>query len=228
MPAHFRPRRLACFDQLDTDLAPRGGHGARLYSRIAYVLQGLDALPQLRARVQSQAWSAARTTTAYIRLINGLLAVVFEAADSASDPDVSRQLVALFNFMQGKEFTGQERATGSALFAAGRADAPAQQQLLHLIESQERCLQVFTEFASPPQLQAWSTCQRPDNLVALERLRRILCTTPAGTTLDSELSQTWFDTCTAGIDAMKAVEDLLFVRLLSLCQQRIAAPQRLT
>ena len=37
----------ACFDHLDTEAAPRNGHGARLYSRIAYVLQGLDALPHV-------------------------------------------------------------------------------------------------------------------------------------------------------------------------------------
>jgi hypothetical protein len=212
---------LDSFDRLDTEAAPHRGHGARLYSRIAYVLQGLDALHQLRARIRSQALTPAQATAAYIRLVNGLLAVVFEAADSASDPDISRRLVALFNFMQGKEFAGQERATGSALFAAGRADAPAQQQLLHLIESQERCLRVFTEFASEPVLNAWRNSQRPENLVSQERLRRVLCTTAAGAVLASDLSQTWFDSCTASIDAMKTVEDQISAELMALCQERI-------
>jgi hypothetical protein len=34
--------------QLDLN-AFQGGHGARLFNHIAYVLQGLDALPALRA-----------------------------------------------------------------------------------------------------------------------------------------------------------------------------------
>jgi hypothetical protein len=211
---------LACFDRLDTETH---GHGARLFSRIAYVLQGLDALPALRARVESLAWTPARATAAYIRLVSGLLAVVFEAADSASDPDISRRLVALFNFMQGKEFAGQERATGSALFAAGRADAAGQQQLLHLIDSQERCLQVFADFASEPLTTAWCVAQRHEHLAGLERLRRILCTTAAGGPLDAVLSQTWFDSCTARIDAMKTVEDRLAAELLALCEQRMEA-----
>lgn len=211
---------LACFDRLDTEASV---HGARLFSRIAYVLQGLDALPALRARVESLAWTPARATAAYIRLVSGLLAVVFEAADSASDPDISRRLVALFNFMQGKEFAGQERATGSALFAAGRADAAGQQQLLHLIDSQERCLQVFADFASEALTTAWRCAQRHEHLAGLERLRRILCTTAAGGPLDAALSQTWFDSCTARIDAMKIVEDLLAAELLALCEQRIEA-----
>jgi hypothetical protein len=165
----------------------------------------------------------AQATAAYIRLVNGLLAVVFEAADSASDPDISRRLVALFNFMQGKEFAGQERATGSALFAAGRADAQAQQQLLHLIDSQERCLKVFTEFASEPVRQAWHTCQRPENLINQERMRRVLCTTAAGAALAPDQSQIWFDSCTASIDAMKSVEEQISAELLALCQERIAS-----
>lgn len=211
---------LSSFDILDTEAAQSGSR-ARLFGRIAYALQGLSALPRLRERVQTQAWTAARATAAYIRVVNALLAVVFEAADSAWDPDISRRLVALFNFLQGKELAGQERATGSALFAAGRSDADGQQRLLHLIDSQERCLQVFSDFASDTLRSAWQEAQRPEQLALLERQRRILGTTAAGQALDAGLSQVWFDACTTRIDAMKAVEDALTAELLALCHQRL-------
>ncbi len=213
---------LAGFDALDTETA-QAGNGTRLFGRIAYVLQGLDALPPLRERIVNRQWSAARATQAYIRLISGLLAVVFEAADGATDPDISRHLVALFNFMQGKEFTGQERAAGSALFATGRADADGQQRLLHLIDSQERCLRVFHDFCGPSLQQLWQRAQRPEVLAALERMRRILLTTPAGSALDEGHSQTWFDTCTDRLDAMKVVEEALSAELQMLCGERLAA-----
>ena len=212
---------VACFDGMDM-AATRLNHGARLFSRIAYALQGLGALPALRGCLQADLWSAERATAAYVRLVGGLLAVVFEAADAASDPGISRRLVALFNFMQGKEWTGQERATGSALFAAGQANAAAQQRLLRLIDSQERCLQVFQEFASPELREAWSHSQRPEQQAALERMRRVLCTAPEGAPLDRQLSQNWFDANTATIDAMKLIEDRLAVELLTLCEARLA------
>ncbi len=219
---------LASLDRLDTEAAPSGSR-ARLFGRIAYALQGLSALPRLRERVQTQTWNAARATAAYIRLISALLAVVFEAADSAWDPDISRRLVALFNFLQGKEFAGQERATGSAQFAAGRTDPQGQQRLLHLIESQERCLQVFADFASDALRAAWQLTQRPEQMALLERQRRILCTTAAGHLLDAGQSQAWFDACSARIDAMKTVEDALTAELLALCRQRLqVAEQELT
>lgn len=212
----------ACFDSLDTESA-HVGHGARLFSRIAYVLHGLDALGGLRARVEALAWTPRQATEAYIRLIAGLLAVVFEAADSASDPEVSRLLVAMFNFMQGKEFAGQERASGSALFASGRAETGEQQRLLHLIESQERCLQVFVEFANPKAVDLWAASQASATLAELERMRRVLCTAAHGAPLNVQLSQAWFDCCSQRIDRMKTVEDRLALDLLRTCEDKIAA-----
>lgn len=210
-----------CFDQLDTQAAHLG-HGARLFSRIAFVLQGLDALPALRQHVDAQAWTPREATAALVRLIAGLLAVVFEAADSASDPAISRQLVALFNFMQGKEFAGQERAAGAALYASGQADSAEQQRLLHLIDSQERCLEVFKEFASDELATLWATADR-DTVAAraeLERMRRMLCTAVHGGPLDARQSQPWFDCCSIRMDRMKTVEDRLADNLQRLCEHK--------
>ncbi|MDP2163631.1 MAG: nitrate- and nitrite sensing domain-containing protein [Hydrogenophaga sp.] len=210
-----------CFDSLDTHTAHLG-HGARLFSRMAYVLHGLDALPALRQCVDTQGWTARQATDAFARLIAGLLAVVFEAADSASDPAISRQLVALFNFMQGKEFAGQERAAGSALYASGRAERGEQQRLLHLIDSQERCLEVFKEFASDELATLWATADQ-DTMAAraeLERMRRVLCTAAPGSPLDASQSLPWFDCCSLRMDRMKTVEDRMADSLQRLCEHK--------
>lgn len=212
--------RLA-FEQLDAENG-RIGNGARLFSRIAWVLPGLDALPELRRRIGALELDASRSTAAFVKLIAGLIAVVFEAADGATDPEISRRLVALFNFMQGKEFAGQERACGAAAFASGRNDKARQQQWLHLIASQEHCFELFTDFAAPGLAEVWSAHQAPAQLAELERLRRIACAAPAGVALDSELSQTWFDCCSRRIDAMQAVEERLAADLRQLCGQKNA------
>lgn len=209
------------FDALDADSGDVR-NGARLFSRIAFVLHGLDALPALRQRIGVQALPPEDATAAIARIVAGLLVVVFEAADSATDPEISRALVALFNFMQGKEFAGQERAFGAATFATGHADAARQQQWLHLIEAQERCFQVFTDFSDAAVVQAWSASQPGDLLAELERLRRVgHALQPAGA-INGKLSQVWYDCCTRRIDAMRAVEDLLAANLRLLCEHRTA------
>jgi hypothetical protein len=209
------------FEQLELETA-RIGNGARLFSRIAWVLPGLDALPELRRRIGALEIDAAGSTAAFVKLIAGLLAVVFEAADGATDPEVSRVLVALFNFMQGKEFAGQERACGAAAFASGLNERTRQQQWLHLIDSQERCFQVFADFSRAALVDGWRASQSTAQIAELERLRRIACAAPAGVVLDTELSQTWFDCCTRRIDAMRTIEEQLAEDLHRICQQKTA------
>ena len=211
----------AAFGRLDHHAA-RSNHGARLFSRIAYVLQGFDALGGLRQRIDRQLLSPEECTECYSRVVTGLLAVVFEAADSASDPEISRLLVATFNFLQGKEFAGQERAVGSAAFGAAVSDAARQQQWLHLIESQERCFQVFMDFAQAGPVARWrDICVSDAILAELERLRRVGCTTAPGQALPPGLSNSWFNCCTRRMDAMQAVENDLAQDLLQLCQRKL-------
>ena len=76
------------------------GQSMRLLSSITFALQGMDHLPDLRNKIAAQQLTPLESTNAYCRLITGLLDVVFEAADVASDPTMTRLLVALFNFMQ--------------------------------------------------------------------------------------------------------------------------------
>lgn len=217
----------AGFDQLDTERQRGVGanNGARLFSRIAWVLPGLDALPALRRRIDALELKPAQATAAFAKLVAGLLSVVFEAADGATDPEISRLLVAMFNFMQGKEFAGQERAFGAAALALGRRDAAQRLQWLHLIESQERCFQVFTDFSSEAVLALWHDSQSDATLAELERLRRVGAASapvaPAAAP-DAQLSQTWFDCCTRRIDAMRTVEDRLAADLRALCGRKTA------
>ncbi len=211
------------FDELYS--GPSGGphtvrNGARLFGRIAGVLHGLDELPGLRERIGARTLGADESTAAFVRLISGLLAVVFEAADSATDPQISRALVAMFNFMQGKEFAGRERAFGAMVFVGGRVD-DCDPQWQQLIDTQERCFQVFANFADRAALATWSAQGDGPKLAELERLRRVGRSSRSGAPLDPKLSQAWYDCCTHRIDAMRKVEDTLASHLRELCESRI-------
>jgi len=184
-------------------------HAAQLLSRVAYALQGLDALALLRSRVAAKALGTQSLSADYARLIASLLAVVFEAADHASAPELLRPLVALFNLMQGKEWAGQERAAGAALFASAQVHAHEQAHLIDLIEAQQRCLEVFESFASTALLQFWQERQRLQPLGERSRLRRLLLQTPSGGALEPHLGAAWFACCSRCMDEMRPVEDQL-------------------
>lgn len=201
-------------------------HRPRVLNRIAWALQGLDALPFLQQDVEQRLLGTAGATAAYSRLIEALLSMVFEAADTAADPRISQCLVAMFNVMQGKEYAGQERATGAAQFAAGQTHAEDQHRLARLIESQERCLGVFAELASPAALSVWQQAPSLEMIQQdMQRHRRMLMDSAPGGPLNPSFSQGWFDLCTARIDILKQVEDALAADLRLLCETRMAASQ---
>jgi hypothetical protein len=209
----------AAFGRLVAD-ASDVRNGARLFNRIAITLDGLEALPGLRERIAGCATAPGEATAAFTRLIAGLLAVVFEAVDSAADPGISRALVAMFHFMQGKEYAGQERAHGAAVFATGRIDAAALDRWRVLIEQQQHCLDVFQEFADSPGRQAELASSDHRTLVHIERMRRIgqaLGAMP----VDDSLVDAWYECCTQRLDAMRTVEDLLAEQLRELCGRKI-------
>jgi hypothetical protein len=195
---------------------------ARLLNRIAYVFYSLDDLPALRRRVREQRVNAAEATLGFTRLIGGLLALVFDAADTALDPELTRALVAMFNFMQGKELAGQERATGVAGFSAGYLSDAQHEQMHLLLEGQQRCFNVFQEYAEGPVLALWDGLQSSEAETQLRRLRDIAAHTSASQPLDASLNELWFDVCTRRIDAMKDIEDQLASELLQRCRQAIA------
>lgn len=196
----------------------------RLFSRIASVLHSLSTLPQLRQQVFDLSISQPEAMNKYNEAIRTHLALVFETADISGDPAISRALLAMFSFMQGKELAAQERVTAAAGFAAGYFDAVAQQQITGLIESQERCFQTFMEFAAPRCLAVWQQQMRQDSS-ELERFRRIVYSLakPGGEATESALR--WFDVATARIDGMKEVEDELEAVLMASCRQRISEAQ---
>lgn len=210
------------FEQWDVvDHSSGPGNRARLFNRIAYVLHGLDGLPALRQRIGALSITPPEATAAFNKLIAGLLSVVFEAADSATDPEVSRHLVAMFHFMQGKEFAGQERALGSIMFASGHTDPASQQQWQHLIDSQERCFKVFTDFSPPAVHELWHNCLPTSLRLTLDHLRR--SGNAAAAALDPNLSQEWYQCTTKRIDAMKTVEETLAANLIKECKSKISA-----
>jgi hypothetical protein len=208
-----------CLERLDL-----GGSTdkARLLNRIAFVLYSLDDLPRLRRRIREQRVTSTDAMFTFTRLIGGLLAVVFEAADTALDPELTRALVAMFNFMQGKELAGQERATGVAGFSAGFFAETQHEQMCHLLEGQQRCFDIFREYANAPALALWSELLAGDMEAQVRLLRGVAKRTSKSATVESNLGELWFDICTQRIDAMKQVENLLAKDLLQRCRQSIA------
>jgi len=216
-----RPVEAAVRAQFVRQLDPEQGATAGMLSLMAWVLAGLDALGELREQIGAQALSAHDSVAAYSRLIAGLIELVFQVADAALLPSISRLLVAFLHLVQAQEAAGQERAVGALLFASGAGSDAHQQRIVHLIDAQERNLQVFADFAAPELRERWEQQQLAPAVARLERLRRTLCTARPGAALDSNQSDSWFDVSTERIDALWLLQVELVRQLRADCDTRI-------
>lgn len=198
-----------------------GNGNARLFLHIAHALNALDELPGQRRQIRDLAISSQDNTANFTRLIGCLLAVVFEAADASLDSDITRALIAMFNFMQGKELTGQERAIGVAAFSAGFFNDDQKQQIQQLHEQQQRCFSLFDEHADAAAQQHWQQLQDSDTALHFRQLRLIGQRTSAQANVESGLDEVWFDICTQYINSLKDLEHLLAETLLQRCQYSI-------
>lgn len=193
---------------------------SRFFNLIAAALQTLAALPTLRTALLAGERDQAQAMQAFNQVIRTLLNLVFEAADTASHPDISRALIALFSFMQGKELAGQERATGSAGFAAGRFSDAQRQRMAALIAAQEQSFATFSQFADEAAQAHWAGIAPASREV--ERLRRIACTPGA---VEATETLRWFSLLSARLDQMKSLEDRLTATLMARCRQAIREAQ---
>ncbi|MDX5626833.1 MULTISPECIES: nitrate- and nitrite sensing domain-containing protein [unclassified Brenneria] len=196
---------------------------SRLFSRVASVVYTLSLLPSLRQDIRQRILPLPQAMTFFNDIIRNLLSLVFEVSDTAAEPVISRALIAMFSFMQGKEFAGQERAIGAAAFASGAFNEDTQQKLLDLIERQERCFATFADFADEQNRQRWLRMTTDSEF---ERLRRIACTRGGAEKREDEGSLRWFAIATQRIDEMKRLEDSLEQTLMQLCRDRIAAAEQ--
>lgn len=194
----------------------------RLFNLIALALQNMDHVPNLRRKIDNQRLTAAQSTRAYCRLISALLAVVFEASDVASDPKITQQLVALFNFIQGKEFAGQERAWGVVGFSQSAFDKKLCERIKQLEMSQLNSFDTFSEFALEPDSQQWQRLESADSVEPLSQMRAMIQKLVDGSPVDPKISEVWYEITTARIDKMHSVEEQLSAGLLSETKSRVA------
>ena len=211
---------MAQFSRLESQITELP-QASRLFSHAASVVYALSLLPSVRQQIRQRALPLPQAMAFFNDAIRHLMALVFELSDTAAEPGISRLLIAMFSFMQGKEYAGQERAIGAAAFSSGRFSEEAKQKLGDLIERQERCFATFADFADDAHRLRW---QRVVTHSQFERLRRIACTGREGDGADVCLE--WFTLATQRIDEMKTLEDSLARALMTYCRERIAAAER--
>ncbi|HLT13284.1 MAG TPA: nitrate- and nitrite sensing domain-containing protein [Marinobacter sp.] len=193
-----------------------------LLSHIASALHCLDQLADLRKRVTGQKVTVIEATDWFCDTIHQLITVVFEAADTVVEPSIAGLLVAMVHVMNGKEYCGQERAAGSAGFSSGRFDNALSRRMMHLVEAQERCFEVFVSFANAESLALWQSVRAHPRELEIERMRQMGVSVGPYKQLDEALADRWFTLMNDRMDELKKVEDAVESAFHHRCAERYA------
>ena len=195
---------------------------ARFHTRVAYAFRALDSLPGTRDQVSTLALAPQDAVKAFTDVIALLLAVGFEAADTAADPETSRALIALVNFAQGKEYAGQERAIAGAALSRGHFDAAERRHLRLLEAAQERALKIFSEFADPRHVAMLLELSGSAETAEFKEMRARAFGQDLGEEPNAVTADAWHEVTTRRIDAMRAIEDCVAADLGRLCAVKLA------
>jgi AmiR/NasT family two-component response regulator len=208
-------------EHVDEKLDPMS-FSARFYTRVAFAFHALDSLPGTREQVSTLALAPQDAVKMFTEVIALLLAVGFEAADIAADPQTSRALIALVNFAQGKEYAGQERATVGAALSCGRFDTADRRHMQHLEAAQQRAFKIFTEFAEPPHVAAFLELGSSPDSAQFKHMRSAALEQQPSDGAPAVTADAWYDVTTRRIDALRGIEANIAANLERLCALKLA------
>jgi hypothetical protein len=208
-------------EHADEKLDPMSS-SARFYTRVAFAFDALDSLPGTREQVSALVLAPQDAVKAFTEVIALLLAVGFEAADIAADPETSRALIALVTFAQGKEYAGQERATAGGALSRGHFDATDRRHLRHLQAAQEQAFKIFTQFADPRHVTLLVELSNSPETAEFKQMRATtLGQDPSGERCPVT-ADAWYEVTTRRIDTMRTIEDCIAADLGRLCAVKLA------
>ncbi|OZG73551.1 hypothetical protein BTA51_11140 [Hahella sp. CCB-MM4] len=186
----------------------------RILNLVSDAKQRLSQLSSIRNRVDQLQIPLGEALGYYTQLNAVLLSSSALIARDAPTAELSNALSAYYNFLQGKERAGIERAVLSNTFSAGKFADGIYQKFIQLVTEQNVYENTFKQFAKPEQINFADTTLRSPAVDAVMDFRR--------KAMESDLNQNaseWFQQATNRINLLKKVEDRLTGDILLLADK---------
>jgi methyl-accepting chemotaxis protein len=186
------------------------------------ISHGLNQITDIRRQVDAQAIPLGQALAYYTQLNAKLLSVSSLIADLSSDSVITREIIAYYNFLQGKERAGIERAVLSNTFSKDEFGNGMLVKFISLVTQQDTYFSNFRELSSPQNV-AYFEQQLNDKAVdEVKRLREVAKSTMSGFDTDPVY---WFSQSTGRIVKLKQTENYLADSLINLTEHKAQQAQ---
>ncbi len=176
-------------------------------SYVSSIRGNMLEIEQARTKVSKLEISVGDMAAIYTGVIADLLMTVEVSIFQVQDAEVTRQMIALVAFLNGKERAGIERAIGTAVFAKGRMDQLNYIKLVDLMAKQNVMFDEFNTFGREDLGEYFEETLSGPEVERVEYLRGVLLGAPFGGSLASVSGEEWFGATTARIELLKNIDD---------------------
>ncbi|PKG82165.1 methyl-accepting chemotaxis protein [Colwellia sp. 75C3] len=177
--------------------------------------QRLTMLTQTRSDVDDLSMPLADALSFYTKTNELLLSVSTIIAKISTNAEITKATVAYYNFLQGKERAGIERAVLTGTFAADKFNQGMYQKFIRFLSEQNTYFYSFNAFANDENKNYFSQKQNAPSIKEVTKLRKIAIDN--ATTGNFNVDATyWFEQSTNRIGVLKNIEDKLNQSLLTL------------
>ncbi|CAA7627076.1 putative Methyl-accepting chemotaxis protein [Candidatus Terasakiella magnetica] len=186
----------------------------------------MKTLIPVRGKVDTLDIKPVEALGTYTASIRTLINVIARMGAVSSDANAAKMIVAYVALSDAKESAGQERATGSAGFAAGKFEPALSKRYIELGAEQKAAFRMFERYAGAKAQDGLKSSlsteiEGPVNAMRTSAIDSIQTGTTGGIAAPA-----WFAASTKRIDALKEVEDGIAAEIRAHSQARSEAAQR--
>ncbi|MEL0607630.1 methyl-accepting chemotaxis protein [Vibrio echinoideorum] len=191
----------------------------RLNSEIS---QSLNQITTIRNRVDSQSIPLSEALGYYTKLNAKLLSVSALIAELSSDSTITTETIAYYNFLQGKERAGIERAVLNNTFSKNEFGPGMLVKFISLVTEQNTYFSNFKVLSTADNVRFFEQQLNDRSVAEVEKLRQLAESKMSGFDVDPVY---WFAQSTARIVQLKKTENQLADSLIALTDQKTQQAQ---
>ncbi len=183
-------------------------HDAEIVSLHMSINKDLNEISTIRAKVDAQQLPLKDALAYYTQLNAKLLSVSKVISHLSTDAEITENVVAYYNFLQGKERAGIERAVLSNVFAQNAFSPAMLIKLITLISEQNTYFESFQALATKSNNSFFEKSLNHSAVAAVKKLRKLALDKSQEGNFGVE-STYWFEQATGRIKQLKQVENNL-------------------
>ncbi|MFA0658826.1 methyl-accepting chemotaxis protein [Vibrio sp. SBT000027] len=186
------------------------------------ISQSLNQITSIRNRVDSQSIPLSEALGYYTKLNAKLLSVSALIAELSSDATITTETIAYYNFLQGKERAGIERAVLNNTFSKNEFGPGMLVKFISLVTEQNTYFSNFEVLGNPDNVRFFEQQLNDRSVAEVEKLRDVAESKMSGFDVDPVY---WFAQSTARIVQLKKTENELADSLIALTDQKTQQAQ---